>query len=177
MKNPRGSRSPTAPPPAPKRLRYEEVRDLFLKEPPETDEEALDFYAHLGMYIYGRWQSIAADTPAGQALDENSSTRWDDCTDHEFDEIRGRAEELIDREVARRRIVAFMASVVAKPWGTFLKIVAWIGMRFLEALVAAIALILWAILFVHIYRPLVDDAKAALHDDTPVTTKVVKNSN
>lgn len=160
-----------AAPPTPKRLKYEEVRDLFLKEPPATDEEALDFFTHLGMFIYGRWQSIAADTADGAALDEDNSPRWNDCTDREFEEIRGRAEQLIDSEVARRRISAFVASLVQEPWGTILKGVSWALWQMWEHFWGAIGLLIFGFIFVWLAPHVAKEMRSAFDETLPQETR------
>lgn len=165
-----GARSPTAQPATPKRLKYETVRDHFLREAPQTDEEALDFFVHLGMYMWGRWQSISADTPNGQPIDEDGSTRWDDCTDREFDDIRVQAEDLIDREVARRRISAFIASLVRDPWGTILKGLSWAVWRMWEHFWGAIGILFFGLLLVWVFPHFVKEMRSAFDETLPQQT-------
>jgi hypothetical protein len=166
----RVERAPAAQP-APKRIKYEEVRDQFLKEPPATDEEALDFFVHLGMYVYGRWQSIAADTGDGPIVDEDCNNRWDDCTDHEFDELRTRAEELIGREVAHRRISALLASVVKEPFGTILKGVGWALWQMWEHFWGAVGLLLFGLIFVWLAPHVAREVRSALDETLPHDTR------
>lgn len=144
-----------------RRLPYDTIRDRFIAEPPEGPE-ALDFYARLGMFIWSRWEAIASDDPNGQIVNEDSSPRWDECTEREFEDIRSSADALVEREVARRRVRAAVAAVV-KNWGAAGKVFGWVGMRVLEALVTAIALIFWAWLFIHLAPHLQAAAKAVLN--------------
>jgi hypothetical protein len=165
-----GGRSPAAKP-APKRLKYEAVRDHFLTEAPQTDEEALDFFVHLGMYIYGRWQSISADAERGETVDEDSSKRWDDCTDSEFEEIRERAEGLIDREVARRRVTTFIASLLKKPWDKIAAALGWTVMTAVEGFVGAIGILLFGLVVVWVAPHITKSIRSAMDDVLPKETR------
>ena len=153
------------------RLKYEEIRDRFIAEPPATNEEALDYFVRLGMYIYGRWEAIGADTPDGQRMDEDGSKRWDECTDGEFDEIRSRAAQLIDSEVARRRIKALFAALFREPWGSIVKGISWAFMRAWEHFVGAFGLVAFGLLLVWAFPHIVKDIRSAINQALPQETR------
>lgn len=142
------------------RLPYDTIRDRFLGElPPE--EQQLDFYVRIGMYVWSRWEAIASDDPHGEIVNEDSSPRWDECTEREYEGIREAAANLITIETARRKITGIVEW--SKAWVPASKTLGWIGMRIFEALVTAVALIFWAWLFIHLAPHLQAAAKAALN--------------
>ena len=127
--------------------------------PPE--EQQLDFYVRIGMFIWSRWEAIASDDAHGEIVNEDSSPRWDECTEREFEDIREAAAKVIARETARRKIMGIVEW--SKAWVPASKTLNWLGARVLEALVTAVALIFWAWLFIHLAPHLQAAAKAILN--------------
>jgi len=165
---PTGGRSPSARGGS-KRLTYDEIRDRFLAQPPEGAEEELQYFTRLGMYIFSRWEAIADDVKRGQPFDDNS-TRWDECTERDYEKISADAENLVTKEVRRQSLKAIAAWFNKDKLGRLLKGLGWAGMTVWEHFVGALGLLLFGLLIVALSPHIAKEVRAAFDELLPERT-------
>ncbi|HEV2818029.1 MAG TPA: hypothetical protein VGW40_12510 [Allosphingosinicella sp.] len=148
------------------------MRDGFLAEPPATDEESLEYYTRIGMFVARRWQAIAADTPDEAMDEEKSAHRWDECTTQGIDNIREDAHALIGREVARQRVRAAWKAWRKQAPATKLMLrgITWLAWRVWEHFWGAIGLVAFGLVLVWLAPHFTRDARMRADTLLPADT-------
>lgn len=160
------------------RVTYDQIRERFLAELPRGSSEELEYFTRLGMYIFFRWEAIEDDVEDGKPFDDTSS-RWDECTEREYDRIKADAQRLVRDGIAQRWLLILIDWVRHNPVGRFVAAVRWCWMRALEHFVGAVGLLLFGLLIVWLAPHLAKEIRSAVDELSPQETRppVIAPSN
>jgi hypothetical protein len=155
---------------------YKDVRDQFLAtaDTKRSNADEAAYFAQIGLFVFDRWQQIAADYGDGEDIDEEKSdARWDECTSKDVDGYRQQAATLIQNVAEKDGASAFLRTLWKNHmgWMVLLNTLAWIAKTVAAAIVGAIGLILFGTLLLSLAPTLAQSVRSTLDDFIPLATE------
>jgi hypothetical protein len=147
---------------------YQEVRDRFLSRLDETDD--VQWLVEVGSFVRDRWLAEENVLGPNEPLDEEKTwSLWDQCSEGHLRDLRAEAELEVQAYIKRRRVKAFISSVVeqTKPVHDILKILAWLMVQVFGGFVGAVGLLLFGILLSILFPGVVHQVRSTVTDVLP----------
>lgn len=168
------------PPATSQRISYNTIRDQFLANPPKDGGEDAKYFAEIGLFVFDRWQQIAADVAPGEDLDEDGSdARWDECTEKDLESFKQQAAIMVGNVAKKQGAVAFANQLWTKHvgWMVAAHVVAWIAKTVASAIVGAVGLILVGSLILSLAPPVAQAVRSTLDDFLPVAEETQSDTS